>query len=179
VNPDRRPTAARLLHALLTEHFFLESARGITVSESSSRSSLHLMTFSSALVAFGFLAASPYALGSLSGAVPVVFILGVFTYVRLVQTSLEDVAALASTEKIRRFYGTLLPGAAASSCPRVRPALPLQLVAAFPWPRFLFSCMASIKGGDTRGCAISWQLRSANHRSLTNGNFSPKLCIDQ
>jgi hypothetical protein len=35
----------------------------------------------------------------------------VFTYERLVETSLEDVVALASIQRIRRFYSTLLPGA--------------------------------------------------------------------
>lgn len=106
---EDRPLA--FYNALLTEHFVLESARGITVSESSSRASLYLMTLSSSLVAFGFLAATPFALGFLAVIIPVVVILGVFTYERLVQTSLEDVAALASIQRIRRFYGTLLPGA--------------------------------------------------------------------
>jgi hypothetical protein len=104
-----RPLA--FYNALLTEHFVLESARGITVSESGSRSSLYLMTLSSTLVAFGFLASTPYALIFLATLIPIVFLLGVFTYVRLVQTALEDVAALASIQRIRRFYGTLLPGA--------------------------------------------------------------------
>lgn len=104
-----RPLA--FYNALLTEHFVLESARGITVSESSSRASLYLMTLSSALVAFGFLAATPFAAGFLAVIIPVIVILGVFTYERLVQTSLEDVAALASIQRIRRYYGTLLPGA--------------------------------------------------------------------
>ncbi|NUU07849.1 hypothetical protein [Leifsonia sp. C5G2] len=106
--PDAADSAASLgdrplafYNALLTEHFVLESARGITVSESSSRASLYLMTLSSALVAFGFLGVI----------IPVVVILGVFTYERLVQTSLEDVAALASIQRIRRYYAGLLPGA--------------------------------------------------------------------
>jgi hypothetical protein len=99
--------------ALLTEHFVLESARGITVSESSSRASLYLTTLSSALVAFGFLARTPFALPFLGTIVPIVVLLGLVTYERLVQTSLEDVAALASIQRIRRFYVTLLPGAEA------------------------------------------------------------------
>src|SRR4051795_3244997 len=101
--PDAADSASALAdrplafyNALLTEHFVLESARGITVSESSSRASLYLMTLSSALVAFGFLASTPFALGFLAVIIPVVVILGIFTYERLVQTSLEDGAALAS-----------------------------------------------------------------------------------
>ena len=97
--------------ALLTEHFVLESARGITVSESSSRASIYLMTLSSSLVAFGFLAQTPFAYGFLSVMIPVIVILGFFTYERLIQTSLEDVAALDSIQRIRRYYAKLLPGA--------------------------------------------------------------------
>jgi hypothetical protein len=106
--PDR-PTA--FYNALLTEHFVLESARGITVNESSSRASLYLMTLSSSLVAFGFLSSTPIAFGFLGVIIPVVFLLGIFTYERLVETSLEDVVALASIQRIRRYYSTLLPGA--------------------------------------------------------------------
>jgi len=104
-----RPNA--FYNALLTEHFVLESARGITVSESSSRASLYLMTLSSSLVAFGFLSQTPIAFGFLGVIIPVVFLLGIFTYERLVETSLEDVVALASIQRIRRYYATLLPGA--------------------------------------------------------------------
>jgi len=89
----------------------LESARGITVNESSSRASLYLMTLSSSLVAFGFLAQTPLAFGFLGVIIPVVVLLGIFTYERLVETSLEDVVALASIQRIRAYYSTLLPGA--------------------------------------------------------------------
>ena len=104
-----RPQA--FFNALLTEHFVLESARGITVSESSSRASLYLTTLSSSLVAFGLLAHTHFADGFLATVIPVVVLLGVFTYERLVETSLEDVAALAAIQRIRRFYAGLLPDA--------------------------------------------------------------------
>lgn len=104
-----RPAA--FLNAMLTEHFVLQSVRGVTVSESSTRASIYLMTLSSSLVAYGFLARTAYATGYLAVVIPVVVLLGVFTYVRLVQTSLEDVAALEAIQKIRHWYGTLLPGA--------------------------------------------------------------------
>ncbi|PZE84133.1 hypothetical protein [Curtobacterium sp. MCBD17_032] len=57
------------------------------------------------------LADTDYARGYLAVVVPVVVLLGVFTYERLVQTSLEDVVALAAMQRIRRWYGTILPGA--------------------------------------------------------------------
>ncbi len=104
-----RPSA--FYNALLTEHFVLESARSITVSESSTRASIYLTTLSSALVAFGFLSGTGYALGYLAVVIPVVVVLGVFTYERLVETSLEDVAALDSIQRIRGYYRRLLPGA--------------------------------------------------------------------
>lgn len=97
--------------ALLTEHFVLESARSITVSESSSRAALYLTTLSSSLVAFGFLAHTEFAGGFLGIIVPVIVLLGIFTYERLVETSLEDVAALAAIQRIRRYYRSILPGA--------------------------------------------------------------------
>lgn len=59
-----RPAA--FLNALLTEHFVLQSVRGVTVSESSTRASIYLMTLSSSLVAYGFLARSTYATGYLA-----------------------------------------------------------------------------------------------------------------
>jgi len=106
-----RPSA--FFNAMLTEHFVLQSVRGVTVSESSTRASIYLMTLSSTLVAYGFLARTAYAVGYLAIVVPVVVLLGVFTYERLVDTSLEDVVALAAMQRIRRWYGTLLPGAEA------------------------------------------------------------------
>ena len=116
--PDAAASAASLtdrpaafFNALLTEHFVLESARSITVTESSSRAALYLTVLSSSLVAFGFLAATEYAMGFLGVIIPVVVLLGVFTYERLVQTSMEDIAALNAIQRIRRYYGTLLPGA--------------------------------------------------------------------
>jgi hypothetical protein len=108
---DDRPAA--FFNALLTEHFVLQSIRGVTVSESSTRASIYLMTLSSSLVAYGFLAPTAYALGYLAVVIPVVVLLGVFTYERLVETSLEDIVALAAVQRIRGWYGTLLPGAEA------------------------------------------------------------------
>ena len=104
--------AGAFYSALMNEHFVLESARGITVSEASSRASLYLTTLSSGLVAFGFLAQTDYAMGFLTVVIPVIFLLGIFTYERLVETALEDVAALDAIQRIRAVYATTLPGAA-------------------------------------------------------------------
>ena len=104
--------AGAFYSALMNEHFVLESARGITVNEASSRAALYLTTLSSSLVAFGFLAQSDYAAGFLIVVIPVIFLLGLFSYERLVETALEDIAALEAIQRIRAVYATTLPGAA-------------------------------------------------------------------
>lgn len=140
-----RPTA--FFNALLTEHFVLESARSITVSESTGRSALYLTTLSSSLVAFGFLAHTPFAMGYLGTVLPVVVLLGVFTYQRLVETSLEDVVALAAMQRIRRYYGRLLPGADRYfAMPAGRHAANelLDIGRAPSWHRLLFTVSSAI-----------------------------------
>jgi hypothetical protein len=106
--PDR-PTA--FFNALLTEQFVLQSVRGTTVSESSSRAALYMTTLSGALVGYGFLADTTVASAYLAVVLPIVFLLGAFTWERLVQTGLEDIIAVAGIQRIRGYYATLLPDA--------------------------------------------------------------------
>ena len=106
--PDR---SSAFFSALLTEQFVQQSVRGVTVSESSSRASLYMFTLSSALIAYGFLADTDVAAAYLGVVFPIVFLLGIFTWERLVQTALEDVIAVGAIQRIRRYYATLLPGA--------------------------------------------------------------------
>jgi hypothetical protein len=106
--PDR---ASALFNALLTEQFVLQSVRGVTVSESAGRASLYMTTLSAALVAYGFLADTDAALAYLGVVLPTLFLLGIFTWQRLVQTTLEDIIALNGIQRIRTYYSTLLPGA--------------------------------------------------------------------
>ena len=61
--------SSALFNALLTEQFVLQSVRGVTVSESSSRASLYMVTLSSALIAYGFLADTEVAPAYLAGGV--------------------------------------------------------------------------------------------------------------
>jgi hypothetical protein len=79
--PDR---ATAFFNALLTEQFVLQSVRGTTVSESSSRAALYMTTLSGALVAYGFLAETTVAPAYLAVVLPIVFLLGAFTWERLV-----------------------------------------------------------------------------------------------
>jgi hypothetical protein len=102
--PDRQ----ELLTALTTEHFTLQGARSQTVSESSSRAALYVGAVSSTLVALGFI-------GGIAGieesfdvfaltVLPTLYLLGVFTFVRLVECGLEDFRYGVAINRIRSYY---------------------------------------------------------------------------
>jgi hypothetical protein len=90
----------------------LQSTASSTISESGSRVSIYLSTLSSGLVAMGFASSSHRALAALAFTVlPTVFILGWFTIVRLIDTSVTNVVSQRRMELIRRYYADLVPGA--------------------------------------------------------------------
>ena len=102
------------MSALVTEHFALQSVASSTISESGSRAAIYLSALSSGLVAIGFASSSPRALAALAFSVfPTVFILGYFTIVRLIDTSVQNIVALRRIEVIRRYYASLQPAAPA------------------------------------------------------------------
>jgi hypothetical protein len=102
--------AAAFMSALVTEHFALQSVSSATISESGSRAALYLSALSSGLVAIGFASTSRGSLAALSFSVlPTVFLLGLFTVVRLVDTSIENIVCLRRIETIRRYYAGLDP----------------------------------------------------------------------
>jgi hypothetical protein len=110
---DEQSERTALLSALTTEHFVLQTANNSTYSEASARSTLYVMALSSSLVAMGFVASStdllvPFAAISL----PAVFLLGIFTVVRLVESALESMQCLTGIARIRGYYRTLGPEAA-------------------------------------------------------------------
>ena len=97
-----------LLSALTTEHFVLQTAYSSTVSEAAGRSTLYVMALSSSLVAMGFLSQSQELFKPFVATVlPAVFLLGLFTVVRLVDTGLESMHYLTGIARIRGFYRTL------------------------------------------------------------------------
>jgi uncharacterized membrane protein len=115
---DEQSQRNAMLSALTTEHFVLQTANNSTYSEASARSTLYVMALSSSLVAMGFVASStdllvPFAAVSL----PAVFLLGIFTIVRLVESSLESMQYLHGIARIRGFYRTLGPEAARHFAP--------------------------------------------------------------
>jgi hypothetical protein len=102
-----------LLSAMTTEHFVLQGANGSTYAEASARSSLYVMALSSSLVAMGFLSSRKDVFLLFAATVlPALFLLGVFTVVRLVETSLESMHCLSGIARIRAYYRSLGPEAA-------------------------------------------------------------------
>jgi hypothetical protein len=96
------------LTALTTEHFTLQGARSQTVGESAARSSLYMFSVSSTLIALGFVSqvsegGEIFQLFALT-VLPTLFFLGVFTFVRLVQSSIEDVYYGRAINRIRAYY---------------------------------------------------------------------------
>lgn len=111
---DEATQQSTLMSAMTTEHFVLQTAASSTISEASARSSLYVFSLSSALVAMGFTSQSREVFIPFVAAVlPAVFLLGVFTIVRLVDTSLENMQYLAGIARIRSYYRSLGPEAAA------------------------------------------------------------------
>ena len=102
------PDRGELLTALTTEHFTLQGARSQTASESASRSSLYILSVSSALVALGFIGQASqtgrtfdvFALTVL----PTLYVLGVFTFVRVVECGAEDFRYGVAINRIRNYY---------------------------------------------------------------------------
>ena len=96
------------LTILTTEHFTLQGARSQTVSESAARSALYLGTLSSVLITLGFLA---QAAGSgdvfrvfATVILPTLYLLGLFTFTRLVELSVEDIIYGRAINRIRAYY---------------------------------------------------------------------------
>jgi hypothetical protein len=115
---DEPSERTALLSALTTEHFVLQTANNSTYAEASARSTLYVMALSSSLVAMGFVAGSSDVLVPFAAIVlPAVFVLGIFTVARLVETGLESMQYLGGIARIRGYYRTLGPEAARHFAP--------------------------------------------------------------
>jgi hypothetical protein len=146
-----------LLSALVTEHFVLQSARGVATSEAGIRASLYLTSLTGALVALGFIAQVGEQFDAFAAAVlPALFLLGEFTYVRLLENSIEDVLLQRSIKRIRRYYLELHPdgaeffGDAADGPGRLAPTVPGRLggvagrVMYHSWVQLLFTAASMV-----------------------------------
>ena len=101
-DPDRLPTA------LSTEHFTLQGARSQTMSESAARASVYVFAVSSALVALGFIGQLSHV-GDVFNAfaltvLPTLYLLGIVTFVRLVECGAEDFRYGLAINRIRHYY---------------------------------------------------------------------------
>jgi hypothetical protein len=96
-----------------TEHFNLQTARAITVSECNGRASIYLAALASNLIALAFvgqmsrLGTEFYAFALIL--LPVLAFVGVVTFQRLVQSAIEDIAYAQRIGRLRDFYLTLAP----------------------------------------------------------------------
>jgi hypothetical protein len=110
------PLARQLaLSALTTEQFNLQTARMGTIAEANGRTTLYLGTLSSAVIAIAFIGQAnqlgdAFYLFALT-LLPTVFLLGVFSYLRLVQTSIEDLVYAVGSLRIRQYFLGLDPAA--------------------------------------------------------------------
>jgi hypothetical protein len=137
---DDQQKHAAFMSALTTEHFVLQTAASATVSDAAARSSLYVFSLSSSLVAVGFASRSREVLVPfITIVLPAIFVLGVFTVMRLVDTALENMHCMVGIARIRGYYRTLSPEAATYFAARhgrwpegqSDPALRLGLLMAF------------------------------------------------
>jgi hypothetical protein len=111
------PLARQLaVTALTTEHFNLQSARMGTITEANGRATLYLGTLSSSVIAIAFVGQAnqlgdAFYLFALT-LLPPVFLLGVFSFLRLVQTSIEDMVYALGSFRIRQYFLGLDPAVA-------------------------------------------------------------------
>lgn len=106
--PAPGPGSDQWMTALATEHFTLATSRATTVAEAGARSTLFMGTVSSFVVALAFIGTlseggEVFRLFSLV-LLPVLFVLGVMTFLRLSETALEDAFYGRAINRIRRYY---------------------------------------------------------------------------
>lgn len=102
----------RTLTILTTEHYNLQSARSATIAETSARASLFLGTVSSGLIALGFIAQVLRGETLIVFALvlfPTLFFLGLVTFERVLQSSIQDIVSARGINRIRHFYVELDP----------------------------------------------------------------------
>ncbi len=110
---DEKTPPPAFITALTTEHFVLQTAVSATTTEVGTRASLYIFSLSSSLVALGFASRSREVFVPFVAIVlPAVFLLGVFTVIRLVDTNLEIMGFLRGIARIRGYYRKLSPEAA-------------------------------------------------------------------
>ena len=102
-----------VLSIVTTEHYNLQTVRAVTVSETIGRAGMYLTTVSTTLVALAFAGDITHFNLAFTVLALVAFLsllfLGVVTFERVVQASIEDVAAAQRINRLRRLYLELVP----------------------------------------------------------------------
>ena len=165
--PTDPPARQLALSALTTEHFNLQTARMGTIAEANGRSTLYLSTLSSAVIAIAFIGQAnqlgdSFYLFALT-LLPPVFLLGIFSYLRLVQTSIEVLVYAVGSFRIRQYFLGLDPAAVPFFPPTdpqgipklerigVLTSSPLQLLLT---AASMVACINAIVGGVTVALAV-------------------------
>jgi hypothetical protein len=123
---DERPEARTAFEAgLATEYFALSGLRSSSIAEAGTRATLFFTTLTGTVLALGFLAGTTTAVVPVAyAALPIVILLGLLSFLRLVDISVEDVGALRAINRIRAYYGGLVPdGDEYFPAPRERQAI--------------------------------------------------------
>jgi hypothetical protein len=153
VGPATQPEQQQqaFMQALTTEHFTLQTARAVAVNEGNGRTALYIGALSSTLVALA-LVAQRGPLGHLFHVValtvgPAVFFLGLVTYVRVLQSSIEDIRYARAINRIRHYYTEIDPTRAhyflLSGRDDVRGAL-ANMCLRDSWTQFLFTLPSAV-----------------------------------
>jgi hypothetical protein len=110
---DSSASVAHAVSFATTEHFNLQTARALTVTESTGRANIYLAALSSSLIVLAFvgqqsgLGAMFHVFGLLL--LPVLTFIGLVTFLRLVQSSVEDIAYAHRIALLRDFYLEVAP----------------------------------------------------------------------
>lgn len=116
-NPQAQPPTPDplTLQVLTNEYFNLQSARAGTISEANGRASLFLGAVSSTLIALGFVG-NISDMGETFRAFvliifPILFFIGLSTFVRVLETSIEDLLYARGLNRIRHYFAEVAPAA--------------------------------------------------------------------
>jgi len=109
-----RPFGPHAAAILATEHWSLLATRSLIWNEAMSRATVFLTVLSASIVALALLADAtgfgPQTTTLALVLLPVVLLLGIATYVRLVQINTEEFQLVLAMNRLRRAYLTIEPG---------------------------------------------------------------------
>ena len=112
-NKTEEVSQSAILTMMTTEHYNLQGARSATVSEATGRANLYLSSISGVLVTLGFVGQASkmgdtFLVFSLV-LLPSLFFWGTVTFVRILETSIEDFNYARGINRIRHYYLEIAP----------------------------------------------------------------------